>query len=184
MHNFLSIYNTVLAASSSSKTNSSSSLGMFLLILMLGVLAYMFFLRPRSQQARRQRETLQQVSVGDEVLTGAGIFGRVLDVEADRITIETAPGTRITVLRSTIARRLTEHPEDDQAGTEQHGWSEQDEDTTGSGDKGVHDALSDGHHEALSDGQGGDEDHHSRDEHEGEAEHGGDAASSGGPGAR
>ncbi|MGD0254350.1 MAG: preprotein translocase subunit YajC [Acidimicrobiales bacterium] len=117
MHNFLSIYNAVLAASSSStkKTSSTSSYGTLIFLLLLGVLAYMFFLRPRSQQARRKRETLLQVSVGDEVLTGAGIFGRVLDVESDRITIETAPGTRITVLRSTIARRLTEHPEEEAA---------------------------------------------------------------------
>jgi preprotein translocase subunit YajC len=105
----------VLAASSSKKTSSASSYGTLLFVLLLGVLAYVFFLRPRSQQARRQRETLLQVSVGDEVLTGAGIFGRVLDVESDRITIETAPGTRITVLRSAIARRLTEHPEEEAA---------------------------------------------------------------------
>ena len=32
----------------------------------------------------------------------------MLDVEADRVTLETAPGTRITVVRSTIARRITE----------------------------------------------------------------------------
>jgi len=124
MHNFLSIYNAVLAASSSSanKGSSTSSYGTLIFILLLGVLAYMFFLRPRSQQARRQRETLQQVVVGDEVLTGAGIFGRVLDVELDRIIIETAPGTRITVLRSTIARRLTEHPEEEHP-EEEAGWS-------------------------------------------------------------
>lgn len=124
MHNFLSIYNAVLAASSSSssKGSSTSSYGTLIFILLLGVLAYMFFLRPRSQQARRQRETLQQVVVGDEVLTGAGIFGRVLDVESDRITIETAPGTRITVLRSTIACRLTEHPEEEHP-EEEAGWS-------------------------------------------------------------
>ena len=49
---------------------------------------------------------MELVDAGDEVLTGAGIFGTVLDVEADRVTLETAPGTRITVLRSTIARRI------------------------------------------------------------------------------
>ena len=54
-----------------------------------------------------------ELSAGDEVLTGSGIFGRVLDVEPDRVTIETAPGTRITVVRSTIARRLTEPAPDE-----------------------------------------------------------------------
>jgi preprotein translocase YajC subunit len=129
------------------------------------LLVYVFFLRPRSQQARRQRETLQQVSVGDEVLTGAGIFGRILDVEADRITIETAPGTRITVLRSTIARRLTEHPEE-----EETAWSDQD----------TQEALSQGHEEG--------EESQARDPHEGDGEagddDGDDAAAAGEAGAR
>ncbi len=75
-------------------------------------MAYIFFLRPRAQEARRQRNTLMELSAGDEVLTGAGIFGTVLDVEPDRVTLETAPGTRITVLRSTIARRITDPGEE------------------------------------------------------------------------
>ena len=91
------------------------------MILIFG-LAYVLFLRPRAQAARRQRDTLMELSAGDEVLTGAGIFGTVLDVEADRVTIETAPGTRITVLRSTIARRLTD-PVD-----EAPSWDAHDED--------------------------------------------------------
>src|SRR5579862_7500525 len=82
----------------------------------------MFFIRPRSQAARRHRDTLMELSPGDEVLTGAGIFGTVLDVESDRVTLETAPGTRITVLRSTIARRITD------PATDTPSWDEHDED--------------------------------------------------------
>ena len=97
----------VLAASKSSTTTTSGSSAFSLIILFVFVLgAYFLFIRPRSQAARRQREDLQEIVVGDEVLTGAGIFGTVLDVAADRVTLETAPGTRITVLRSTIARRI------------------------------------------------------------------------------
>jgi len=90
-------------------------------VIIFGV-GYMFFIRPRAQAARRQRDTLMELSPGDEVLTGAGIFGTVLDVESDRVTLETAPGTRITVLRSTIARRITE------PAPETPNWDEHDED--------------------------------------------------------
>ena len=31
-----------------------------------------------------------------------------MDIEGDRVLLETAPGSQVTVLRSTIARRLTE----------------------------------------------------------------------------
>lgn len=162
MHSLLNVYSALLAASSSNSKSAStgSALGSLIPILLIGVLAYFFFLRPRSQQARRQRETLQEVSVGDEVLTGAGIFGRVLDVEPDRITIETAPGTRITVVRSTIARRLTE-PDEEQA---EH-WSQEDDDAVASDDHEAHQV-----HE-LSDPHAEDEEHHDAGEQDGADEH-------------
>jgi preprotein translocase subunit YajC len=104
----------MLAASSwaASKPTTPKTTGAgvadILFFVVIALVFYMFFLRPRSQAARRQRDTLMELSPGDEVLTGAGIFGTVLDVEPDRVTLETAPGTRITVVRSTIARRITD----------------------------------------------------------------------------
>jgi preprotein translocase YajC subunit len=124
----------------------------------------MFFIRPRSQAARRQRDTLMELSAGDEVLTGAGIFGTVLDVESDRVTLETAPGTRITVLRSTIARRITEPPADTPS------WDEHDEDEAHGAyheyehdhadDEDDHDEQHEGHADDAEHDAGEDEDEH------------------------
>lgn len=183
---------TFLAASGSSKAttgNSNPLVSLLPLILIFGV-AYVFFLRPRAQAARRQRDTLLEISAGDEVLTGAGIFGTVLDVESDRVTIETAPGTRITVLRSTIARRLNDPPVDDTPG-----WDEHDDDEAhGAYHEYEHDHPDEEHdhpdadeHGAAEDhGTGGEQDHtggepdhtgdehdHTGDEHGGEPEPGG-----------
>jgi len=169
---------TVLAAGSSSSkaatTTSNPLVSLLPLILIFG-LAYVLFLRPRAQQARRQRDTLMELSAGDEILTGAGIFGTVLDVESDRVTIETAPGTRITVLRSTIARRLTDPALDTP------GWNEHDEDEAhGAYHEYEHDRTDEHdedeahgeHHDG--DDQGHDE-HHDGDDHEAHAEHDGGA---------
>ncbi len=116
-----------------------------------------------------------ELSAGDEVLTGAGIFGTVLDVESDRVTLETAPGTRITVLRSTIARRIPEVTADTQS------WDEHDEDEAHGAyqdyehdhdDEDTHDE-----HDGDTHGEAGpDEDTHDEaaDAH-GEAEHDGEA---------
>ncbi len=160
------------AGSSSSKTNTggSSALSLVFLVVIFAV-AYFAFLRPRSQAARRQRETLTELNAGDEVLTGAGIFGRVLDVESDRVTIETAPGTRITVLRSTIARKLNE-PEETLHDEEREGvaW-EGDERDADHDEHDEHDAEHDhrdddhGHdREPLTDGSPADEASHGDDE--------------------
>lgn len=165
MQNIHGVVAAVFAATSTSKPSATGNIASILFIVVLFLLAYAFFIRPRSQQARRQRETLQELNVGDEILTGAGIFGRVLDVESDRITIETAPGTRITVLRSTVARRLTEPPE------EETNWSDPD--------------SSDSHDSTSELGSGHEEDeHHTWDEHEHDDESGGDAAAGGEAGRR
>jgi preprotein translocase subunit YajC len=98
----------LLAKTSTTPKTTGAGIGELVFIVVIFGVLYMFFLRPRTQAARRQRDTLMEINPGDEVLTAAGIFGTVLDVEPDRVTLETAPGTRITVVRSTIARRITE----------------------------------------------------------------------------
>jgi len=171
MHSLVNYFSAVLAASSSSKaTTSGSAYGSLIFILLIGVLAYVFFLRPRSQQARRQRDTLQQVSTGDEILTGAGIFGRVLDVESDRITIETAPGTRLTILRSTIARIFTEHPPDDEA------WSEHDDAAFDDTASDTRDEDEEDEEDVESHGDGAHDAENAEDEEAAGAEHGTHAA--------
>ena len=49
------------------------------------------------------------LSLGDEVLTSSGIYGTVVEVDADsdRVTIDSGPGTRLVVARASIARKVS-----------------------------------------------------------------------------
>ena len=98
----------ILAATSSAKAkpSSSSSFTSLLFIAVIVAAAWFLFFRPRSRQAHQQRQLLTTLDVGDEIITGAGIYGTIVEVAADRITIETAPGTLMTVARSTVARKV------------------------------------------------------------------------------
>ncbi len=99
----------------------SSGSGSLVMLLIFVVPFGLLFLFMRNQQKRvRQQQALQQAAeVGDEVLTTAGIFGTIVDEDEDEgtVTVEIAPGTRIRMVRSGIARRLTEDDEayDDEA---------------------------------------------------------------------
>ena len=175
MPNVHAVVTALFAAGSSSSKNGGNALVSLLPLILIFGLAYVFFLRPRSQAARRQRETLMELNAGDEVLTGAGIFGRVLDVEDDRVTIETAPGTRITVLRSTIARKINPVEE------EEDGWHDEEHEGVGwEGDDHDHaegEYEEDDHDHAEHDPEA---EHHGSDEHDGsEGEHGEDRKVSG-----
>jgi preprotein translocase subunit YajC len=94
--------------SSSSQGGAAFQLVFFLLI---GVVFYLFLIRPQQRQRRAQRELVQALEVGDEVVTTSGIFGIIRELDDEAATLEVSPGTRLRILRGFIARRLTEPEE-------------------------------------------------------------------------
>jgi preprotein translocase subunit YajC len=111
---------TVLAATSTKPTtNSASSLIFLVVVFALLFVMYRTFMRPRQRAAQAQRDTLITLEPGDEVLTGAGIFGTVQHVQGDRVTLWTGTGSTITVLKRTIVRKIEEDDPDYEAEPEQ-----------------------------------------------------------------
>jgi preprotein translocase YajC subunit len=109
----------VLAAAAKSATSTtaakatSSSLTSFAIIILIGLGAYLLFLRPRSQARRRQMAAGQQFAVGDRVLTRAGIVGLVRGFNGDRVQLEISAGVVIEVVRQGIGQKLPDELEDD-----------------------------------------------------------------------
>ena len=75
--------------------------GSMLMLIAFAILAVMLFLsfRKGKKVQQQQAEMRSTLAPGVEVMTGAGIFGTVVSVDAEnqRVTIETAPGTRMDV---------------------------------------------------------------------------------------
>jgi preprotein translocase subunit YajC len=75
---------------------------------MLAILAVLiFFMFRNGQKRKRDTEALQsKVAPGAEVMTNFGLFGTILtmDEEDNKVGLEVAPGTVVTVHRQTIAR--------------------------------------------------------------------------------
>ena len=95
---------------------SSSGGSAFTLLIFIVPFALLFlFMRNQQKRVRQQQALQQSAEVGDDVLTTAGIFGTIVDEDEDEgtVTVEIAPGTRIKMVRSGIARRLTEDDEYD-----------------------------------------------------------------------
>lgn len=108
---------SLVAATSKSSSTSSGSSSFLLILVVIGAAFYFFLYRPQQQKAKRQRELQNQFEVGDEVLTAGGLVGHVLDIDGDRITLETSVGASFVVLRQYVVRRLEaaaepEEPED------------------------------------------------------------------------
>ncbi len=74
------------------------------LLFILAMLAIFYFLvlRPQQKRAKAQRDLLDALSVGDEVVTIGGLYGRVVSVD-ERVRIEVGGGAWIDVARQAVA---------------------------------------------------------------------------------
>ncbi|MFE5308050.1 preprotein translocase subunit YajC [Isoptericola sp. NPDC056573] len=98
---------------------------MELIILFVVLAGLMFFMSQRTRkQQKQQAEFRSQLAPGQEVMTGSGLFGTVVEIDeaADTVTIETVPGGAQTRwLRAAIAKRVdtpVEEPVDEADETE------------------------------------------------------------------
>jgi preprotein translocase subunit YajC len=79
-------------------------------LLLMGVVFYFLLIRPQNQRRRAQMEMQSNVAVGDEVVTTAGIYGTITEIDDDFgiVMLEIAPNTEIRVSRAAIAQRLVD----------------------------------------------------------------------------
>jgi preprotein translocase subunit YajC len=87
----------------------------FLLSLVLMVAVFYFLLiRPQQRRARQQRDLVQSLSVGDEVVTIGGMFGRIEAIDDESVTLDVGSGTRIRFVKQAVARKYVEEPATDE----------------------------------------------------------------------
>lgn len=73
---------------------------------------YFILLQPVLKNQKEQRKAVQQLQIGDEVVTTGGLIGEVKDVVVPaegptEIILELAPGIRVRAVTDAISRRLT-----------------------------------------------------------------------------
>ena len=77
--------------------------GFFLVLLALFAFMYFLLIRPQRQRERTRQHMLGSLKVGDEVITGGGIYGEVVQIDTERVMVEVDEDVRIAVARQAIA---------------------------------------------------------------------------------
>ena len=96
-------------------TQGSNPLVALLPLILLGFVFYFLMIRPQQRRSRQQQALIRSIEVGDEVVTGGGIFGVVVDVDDDEdvVTLEIADGVQIHILRAGIGRRIESYDDEE-----------------------------------------------------------------------
>src|SRR5262249_25774195 len=103
------------------------SVALFIPIIIIFGVTYLLLIRPQQQRIRRHQELVSAVRVGDEVVTGSGMYGTVTELDDEDVTLEVASGVTIRFLPVAIQRINRDNGEDGSA--DDPSIEEDDEDT-------------------------------------------------------
>ena len=70
-----------------------------LLPLLLLIPLWLLLVRPQQRRVRAQRAMVLSLQQGDDVLTSAGIYGTIIDLDDEVVTLEVAEGVRLRIAR-------------------------------------------------------------------------------------
>lgn len=103
MHMYMLTINLLLQAGN----QQSGLLNMAFILLMFAVF-WFFIIRPQSKKQKEQKNWLQELEKGNEVVTASGILGKISKIEDDIITLEVGSKVFIRVTRNAVSKELTD----------------------------------------------------------------------------
>jgi preprotein translocase subunit YajC len=84
--------------------------GFFILIILVLFLVWLFLVRPQRRRQMAHQTMVDELRIGDEVLTAGGFFATVRAIDEDEVTVELSPGNEARLSKRAIAAVLP--PED------------------------------------------------------------------------
>ena len=103
-----SIISTAYAANHSMAhhAGAGSFLSMLPMLVIFIAVFYFLIIRPQSKRSKAHQKLLNELKMGDEIMTAGGILGTVSKFRDQYIVIEVCEGTQITLQKSSIAQVL------------------------------------------------------------------------------
>jgi preprotein translocase subunit YajC len=100
--------NEAMAATTTggASTQQSSGMSAILMLVVFVVLIYFLIWRPQSKRAKDQKQLINSLGVGDEVVTSGGIVGKITKVDDHFMELNIAEGVTIKVQRGAVTQAL------------------------------------------------------------------------------
>ena len=77
-------------------------MGMLFPLAIFVLIFYFFIIRPQRKRDKQQKNMIDSIQRGDNVITIGGFFGTVKEVRDDSFQLEIADGVRVTILKSAV----------------------------------------------------------------------------------
>lgn len=104
--------NLLLDGESAATTTGQQSNPIFMLV-MLGAMVlvfWLFIIRPQKKQKKEEEKMRNELSIGDEIVTIGGIYGRIVSIKEDSFVMESvADKSKYKFAKWAIQQNLTVH---------------------------------------------------------------------------
>jgi len=77
-------------------------MSMLVILVLFFVMMYFLMIRPQMKRAKEQKQMLESLQKGDEVITAGGVLGRITRLSDAYITLEIAPNTEVSVQKAAV----------------------------------------------------------------------------------
>ena len=73
-------------------------------IALMFVVMYFLLIRPQQKEQKRKEEMINNLKVGDEVVTSGGILATVASIEENTVSLKLSEETSLIVVRSSLSQ--------------------------------------------------------------------------------
>jgi preprotein translocase subunit YajC len=92
-----------------------SMFGMLLPFIMMFAVIWLLIIRPQQKQKKEHQKMLENLKVGDKVVTGSGIIGKIVNIKDDKsivvLKVDDTTNTKIEFQKHTIVGVLEKDKE-------------------------------------------------------------------------
>ena len=71
-------------------------------ILLIFLVFYLLLIRPQQKKMKQHEDELKAIKIGDEVMTGGGVYATVKSINEDDLIVEISKGVEVKVHRYTV----------------------------------------------------------------------------------
>ena len=85
---------------------ASGGLGAFLPLIVLFGIFYFLLIRPQQKKSKEHQATLDAFKPNDTVITNGGVFGTVIKIDGNVVTIQCSDRVRLKVIKKAISSKV------------------------------------------------------------------------------
>lgn len=83
----------------------------FLPLILILVVFYFFMIRPQVKKQKELTNYRKNLNKGDKVITTGGIYGKIVDVKDNTVTVDVGENVRLRIDKSAILRDVADMPQ-------------------------------------------------------------------------